>query len=127
LKLAVDAAAEPTVSPALLAQLLDNLVGNALKYSEPGTSVTLRSVCNGNQLSLSVTDQGIGIAPADRAAVFEPFFRSAEARRAGIAGTGLGLAVATRIAAALGGALTCDSTPGSGSQFVLTLPLESTP
>lgn len=125
LKFETDAAAEPTVSPPLLTQLLDNLIGNALKYSESGTPVTLHSECIGNKVSLSVSDQGVGIAPADLTAVFEPFFRSAEARRAGIAGTGLGLAVAARIATALGGTLTCDSTPGSGSQFVLTLPLES--
>ena len=63
-------------------------------------------------------------APSSRAAVFEPFVRTTAARRAGVAGTGLGLAVAARIAAALGGTLHCDSTPGQGSEFSLTLPRE---
>lgn len=114
-------------SRVLLKQLLDNLVSNALKYSEPGrpVSVAARSVVDesvGNAWELAVVDDGIGIAAEDLAAVFTPFFRSAEARRSGTAGTGLGLAVASRIAAALGGKLTCTSRLGHGSRFTLTLP-----
>jgi two-component system sensor histidine kinase SenX3 len=77
---------------------------------------------NGNSASISVSDRGIGIAPEDEHGIFEPFFRSEAARRAGIAGTGLGLSVAARIAAALGGQLSCVSRLGHGSTFTLTFP-----
>lgn len=111
-----------TVSPPLLAQLADNLVNNAFKYSQPGSTVSISAERCGDRVCLSVRDQGIGISPDDRAEIFEPFFRSADARRAGVAGTGLGLAVAARIATALGGTLACDSTPHQGSTFRLYLP-----
>jgi signal transduction histidine kinase len=126
LALHLDGDARVDVSPPLLSQLLDNLVSNALKYSQPGTPVAIGTHRDGanHEVALSVADCGIGIDAADRAAVFEPFFRSTAARRAGVAGTGLGLAVAARIAAALGGSLHCDSTPGQGSKFSLTLPRE---
>ena len=83
----------------------------------------------GDAVALDVEDAGRGIAGEDLAHVFEPFYRSAEARRRGRAGAGLGLAVARRIAAALAGTLTAASQPGRGSRFELTLPrsVQSTP
>lgn len=122
LTLCAENSTRATISKPLLAQLLDNLVGNAFKYSPPDSPVTLTLNRNGTHVELSVADRGAGIDPADQAAIFEPFFRSAQARRDGIAGTGLGLTVASRIATALGGELRCDSTPGQGSKFSLTLP-----
>jgi heavy metal sensor kinase len=121
----LNASALVSASPPLLTQLLDNLVGNAFKYSQPGTPVEIVVTKDGDSASISVTDRGIGIAPDDQRAIFEPFFRSDEARRAGIAGTGLGLSVAARIANALGGELCCTSRPGEGSTFTLTLPTTS--
>jgi heavy metal sensor kinase len=109
----------------LLTQLLDNLVGNALTYSQPDSAVVITTQKTGDHVTIAVKDHGIGIAIEDQNAVFEPFFRADEARRAGIAGTGLGLSVAARIAAALGGELTCVSVPGRGSTFTLTLPVGS--
>jgi heavy metal sensor kinase len=106
----------------LLAQLLDNLLDNALKYSEPGTPVTIRLGRASGQVTLSVEDRGCGIDPADLPQIFEPFYRAPSARREGRAGTGLGLAVAYRIATALGGSLAASSTPGQGSRFTLCLP-----
>ncbi len=109
-------------SPALLSQVLDNLINNAFAYSRPGSAVVLRSQVNGPQVVLCVEDRGIGISPEDMPSIFSPFFRSAEAGRTAVAGTGLGLAIAARIAAVLGGSLSCESTPGAGSAFTLTLP-----
>jgi signal transduction histidine kinase len=111
--------------PTLLTQLLDNLVQNAFKYSQPGTLITIRADRQGDRAVVSVKDQGIGIAEEDQEAIFEPFIRTASARQHGVAGIGLGLALAARIAQALHGTLKCESTPGKGSEFLLTLPLES--
>lgn len=122
LALNVPADVEVFALPVLLKQLLDNLIGNAFKYSAAGTSVWIAAEKNAGQVEISVTDQGTGIAAHDLPEVFRPFFRSDEARRSGVAGTGLGLAVASRIAAALHGHLSCQSELGKGSRFVLTIP-----
>src|SRR5262249_27189914 len=111
----------------LLGQLVDNLLDNACKYSEPGTPVTLRVRAEDGGVSLAVEDEGHGIEPADLAHVFEPFYRSPQARKLGRGGVGLGLAVARRIAEAFGGELSVASTPDKGSRFELRLPLESAP
>jgi heavy metal sensor kinase len=110
------------VQPALLGQLLDNLLDNACKYSEPGAPVTVRVGEAPGAVTLVVEDAGSGIAPEDLPHIFEAFYRSAQARRLGRTGVGLGLAVAQRIAAALGGALAVESEPGKGARFVLRLP-----
>lgn len=109
-------------SPALLCRLLDNLIENALKYSEPGSRVDVTLSEGDNATLLAVQDQGRGIAAEDQAEIFQPFFRSQKAREAGIAGTGLGLAIAARIAVACGGRLDCTSEIGRGSRFTLRLP-----
>jgi heavy metal sensor kinase len=120
--------AEVTASPPLLNRLLDNLVGNALKYSDAGTPVVVRlSREDGDSgeeptVRISVTDRGNGIAPEDVPSIFEPFFRAKHARTSGVAGAGLGLAIAQRIAASMHGKLTCESTLGQGTTFTLALP-----
>ncbi len=108
--------------PALLGQLLDNLLENACKYSEPDTPITVRLGSEAGAVTLAVEDAGLGISSEDMPHLFEPFYRSAEARRLGRAGVGLGLAVARRIAGAFGGTLEAHSEPGRGSRFVLRLP-----
>lgn len=109
-------------SPQLLNQVLQVLLSNALKYSSPGTPILLRAASDSEAVAIEVEDQGPGIAEQDRELIFQPFFRSAEARRRGVPGTGLGLAIAARIADVLGGKLTCESAQGSGSRFQLRLP-----
>jgi signal transduction histidine kinase len=104
----------------LLGQLLDNLLENACKYSEPGTPVRVSVRAESGKVIVAVVDQGRGIAAEDLPHVFEPFYRSKLARRE--PGIGLGLAVAWRIAAALGGTLTAQSEAGKGSRLELTLP-----
>ena len=109
-------------SPLLLARLLDNLIENALKYSPPGSPIEVALTGNGAAARVRVQDHGHGIAAEDQQSIFEPFFRSKAARSAGIAGSGLGLASASRIAAALGGRLSCASELGRGARFTLELP-----
>ena len=105
----------------LLAQLLDNLLDNAGKYSEPGTPITiaLGREPESSRVTLSVEDRGRGIDPEALPRVFEPFYRAPSARREGRAGTGLGLAVAQRIAAAMNGVVLARSEPGQGSRFTI--------
>jgi heavy metal sensor kinase len=110
------------VQPPLLGQLLDNLLDNACKYSPPGSPVVVRLTGETDRMVLAVEDRGCGLAADDLAHVFEPFYRSAEARRLGRPGVGLGLAVARRIATLFGGELHARSRPGEGSTFELTLP-----
>jgi signal transduction histidine kinase len=105
-----------------LRQLVDNLLGNALKYGPAGTPVDVTGKVRGAAVEISVVDRGLGIAPEDLPSVFQPFFRSARARHSGAPGTGLGLAVASQIAEAIGGRLTCESKLGEGSRFTLALP-----
>ena len=106
----------------LLGQLLDNLLENACKYSEPGTPIIVRTWCEPDAVALAVEDRGCGIPAEDLPRVFEPFYRAESARRLGRAGVGLGLAVARRIAATHGGTITAESEPGRGSRFVVRLP-----
>ncbi len=115
--------------PALLGELVDNLVDNAAKYGDPGAPIVVRLRDDGQTAALSVEDRGPGIDPADLPRVFEPFFRSDRARRLGRPGVGLGLAVAKRIAGALGGMIGVESEAGRGCRFTLSLPKarEATP
>ncbi len=108
--------------PLLLGQLLDNLVDNAFKYSEPGSPIAVRLRREGTGLAIDVEDAGHGIAADDLPHIFEPFYRSAESRRRGLPGVGLGLAMVQRLAAALGGGIAVKSDEGVGSRFTLCLP-----
>jgi len=110
------------VQTSLLGQLLDNLLDNACKYSEAGTPITVRLAIGADNATLVVEDAGRGIAPEDLPHVFEPFYRSPRDRQRGATGIGLGLAVARRIATALGGTLEVESRLGEQSQFKLELP-----
>ncbi len=108
--------------PALLAQLVDNLLENACKYSEPGTPIVVRAWRERETAFLSVRDHGCGLEPGDILHVFDPFFRGEHARRVGIVGVGLGLAIAQQIANALGGTLEARNEPEAGCSFILRLP-----
>ena len=111
----------------LLGQLVDNLLENACKYSEPGMPIVVRAWCELDAVALAVEDRGCGIPAEDLPRVFEPFYRAESARRLGRAGVGLGLAVARRIAVTHGGTITAESEPGRGSRFVVRLPRVPTP
>jgi signal transduction histidine kinase len=107
--------------PPLLGELLDNLWDNACKYSDPGTPLSLGVQAASDACFISVKDAGCGITPEDLPHLFEPFYQSRAARQHGRAGVGLGLAVADRIARALGGGLQVTSTAGQGARFTLQL------
>jgi signal transduction histidine kinase len=106
----------------LLEQLFDNLLDNAFKYSAPGTTVRVRMSQTGETAVCAIEDAGCGIASADLPRIFDPFFRSTDARSQGSNGIGLGLAVAKRIATALSGTMEVRSRRGEGSCFSLRLP-----
>ena len=91
------------IHPPLLGQLLENLVDNALKYSPAGSAISIATRREEYRAVLSVTNAGPSLAEVDRAFLFEPFFRTVDARRRGIPGAGLGLSVVRRIADAFGG------------------------
>jgi len=101
-------------------QILTNLIGNALKFAPVGSSVELAAWFDGSVAVVSVRDEGVGIAPDDRARIFERFYRIAGHER--VTGTGLGLPIARDMARAMAGDLDLASVPGSGSSFVLVLP-----
>jgi heavy metal sensor kinase len=109
------------VHPDLLGELLDALLDNALKYSRPGARTVVRVGCDAGPW-LEVEDRGCGVVAEDVPHLFRPFFRSDAARKHGVPGAGLGLAVAARVAEAHGGSLTAESEPGSGSRFRVRLP-----
>ncbi len=109
--------------PDRVAQVLGNLVGNAIKFSEPGGTVRISAEPGNDEVTFAVADEGRGI-PADRLEdIFERFRQvdSSDARREG--GTGLGLAITRAIVTQLGGRVWAESTPGRGSTFRFTLPV----
>jgi signal transduction histidine kinase len=105
--------------PALLGELLNILLDNACKYSQPGTPITIRLQRSADAVFVKVEDQGCGIDESDLANLFVPFYRSADARRRGIEGVGLGLSIAQRLAGIFGGELTVSSRPRQGSCFII--------
>jgi heavy metal sensor kinase len=117
-----DAPLPVNVHAPLLGQLFDNLLDNACKYSEAGTQVTIRTSAAGPSCRLSIADAGRGIPAEELPRVFEPFYRTARSRRDGRNGTGLGLAVAQRIASAFGGRIAVDSREQRGTTFTIELP-----
>lgn len=108
--------------PDRLAQLLDNLISNAIKFTPPDGSVTVRLAAADRTVSIEVSDTGIGVPEAERERLFERFFRSQTALERQIQGTGLGLHISKAIVEAHGGRIGVDSTEGTGTTFVVELP-----
>nr|WP_255652158.1 HAMP domain-containing sensor histidine kinase [Corallococcus sp. AS-1-12] len=108
--------------PVLLRRVLDNLLDNAGKYSEPGTTVTLHARAVGDSLQVDIQDQGIGIEAQDLSRVGTPFFRTDRSRARTTGGVGLGLALVRRILEAHHGRLTLESQPGQGTTARVVLP-----
>ncbi|MEV0127620.1 ATP-binding protein [Dactylosporangium sp. NPDC050688] len=109
--------------PVLLRQLIDNLIGNAVKYTAPGVvpRIEIGSVRAGaGFVRVEISDNGIGIPAGQHEAVFNNFHRAH--RSAGYAGTGLGLAICKRIVERHGGSIGVVDNPGGGSRFVFTMP-----
>lgn len=111
------------VDPIRLRQLLLILLDNALKFTPPGGTITVRVEHHRGHARLSVQDSGPGIAPGDLPHLFERFYRGDRARSS--EGTGLGLAIGKWIVEAHGGRITADNAPRGGALFAATLPLAS--
>lgn len=107
-----------------VAQVLANLIENAVHYSDPGTPITVTTERTGDAVRVQVRDRGFGIPAADMARVFDPFYRvRRDDRPRRVRGTGLGLAISRGFVEAHGGAISVASTVGQGSTFAFTLPV----
>lgn len=109
--------------PTRIAQMLDNLVSNALKFTPAGGRVTVRVAQRFGDVVFEVADTGNGIAETDRERLFDPFFRSREANARAVPGTGLGLTITKAIVDAHDGTIEVDDTPGGGATFRVWLPV----
>lgn len=105
-----------------LKQVLINLVDNAVKYSEPNTTVTVRLTLEGEWAVIQICDRGRGIPMADLAQIFEPFYRVDEDRSRATGGTGLGLSIVKTLVEGMRGKIKVQSKPGEGSIFTVSLP-----
>jgi signal transduction histidine kinase len=105
-----------------IAQVADNLISNAIKFTPPGGTVRVVLSSEGDDVLLTVSDSGIGIAEDEQADLFSRFYRTNAAKKGAIAGTGLGLSIVKSIVAAHGGSVTFQSTLGAGTTFAVTLP-----
>jgi CheY-like chemotaxis protein len=110
--------------PVRIRQILHNLLGNAIKFTQHG-AVSLRVVrdAKSNGVSFHVKDTGIGIPADELALIFDAFHQAEGTYQRRFGGTGLGLTISRELARAMGGDITCSSTPGEGSTFTLALPL----
>ena len=110
-------------NPIRIRQMLDNLVGNAIKYTEPGGSVHVSMSMQGEQIILKVEDTGPGIPPEEQGRVFEKFYRATNTID-GVEGSGLGLAIVKSIVDSHQGRIWVESTVGKGSAFIVLLPVQ---
>jgi signal transduction histidine kinase len=115
----------PTVvgDPHLLARVLSNLVGNAIKFTPDEGTIAIRAVRDGGEVVVSVEDTGVGIPEAEIPHVFTRFWHSGRAKRGG---AGLGLAITRGIVEAHGGRIWVESAAGAGTRFFFTLPIGGT-
>ena len=109
-----------------VAQVLDNLLGNAIKFSASGTTIAVTARRAGDFAEISVADQGLGIPAEELPKIFGEFERSSTRSTAGEPSTGLGLAIVKRMIEAHGGTIDVESEVGKGSIFTFALPLDGT-
>jgi two-component system, OmpR family, phosphate regulon sensor histidine kinase PhoR len=106
-----------------LAEVLQNLLDNAIQYTPPGGQITVTASADGDKVTFTVSDTGIGIPQVDQPRIFERFYRVDAARSREVGGTGLGLSIAKHLVEAHGGRIWLDSEVGHGSQFHFTVPI----
>jgi signal transduction histidine kinase len=102
-------------------QILQNLIGNAIKYSSPDQPVEVNITEEQGMAVVRVLDRGPGIDESEVAAIFEPFYRSE--RTVSVTGMGIGLSVCARLVTAMGGAIWCQNRADGGCEFGFRLPL----
>ncbi|MBI4477990.1 MAG: HAMP domain-containing histidine kinase [Acidobacteria bacterium] len=123
-----DRTIEPSLPPILgqpdaLRRAFQNLIDNAVKYSNGTKWVGVAACVRGRDVVVSISDRGIGIEPSDQRHIFEPFYRGRRATAAQIHGSGLGLSLVQRIVHGHGGRVEVASSPGEGSTFRVSLPI----
>jgi two-component system phosphate regulon sensor histidine kinase PhoR len=106
-----------------LAEVLQNLLDNAIQYTTPGGQIILSASASASEVTFIVSDTGIGIPRADQPRIFERFYRVDAARSREVGGTGLGLAIAKHLVEAHGGRIWVESEVGQGSRFYFTVPI----
>jgi two-component system phosphate regulon sensor histidine kinase PhoR len=106
-----------------LAQVLINLLDNAIKFTPEGGRIRIEARADGDRLEIAVRDSGPGIPQEDLGRIFERFYRVERSRDRREGGTGLGLAIAKHLVQAMDGSIEATSAPGAGSTFRVTLPL----
>ena len=109
-----------------LTQIVSNLLGNAIKFTEQGSitlAASVKSMCDDLMLEVVVSDTGIGINLQDQERIFEPFVQADMSSTRRFGGSGLGLSICKRLAEKMAGSIRVTSKPGEGSTFVLSLPL----
>lgn len=108
---------------AKLQQILDNLIGNAVKYSPQGSAIDVVVDVRGEQAAVEIRDRGVGVAAEDLPHLFEPFYRGAVASQSTIPGTGLGLSIVRSLVMLQGGSISINSAVGEGTTLRFSLPL----
>ena len=107
-----------------LERIMNNLIDNAFKYSEKGSSITISTEQAANHLKVMIADTGSGVSDEDKVYIFDRFYRTASARASDNKGSGLGLAIVKNLANSLDGEVGIESRKPNGSIFWFTLPLE---
>ncbi len=114
---------EVSVDPERTAQVLRNLINNAIHYTPEGGKIAVRLGAEARGVNVSIIDTGIGISPEDLTRVFDRFYRVDRSRARSTGGSGLGLAIVKQLVEAQGGRVWAESSPGKGSNFSFWLPL----
>jgi signal transduction histidine kinase len=127
LELEAPATLPTLVDAGRIAQAIDNLISNAIKYTPGGGRVGVRLIVDGGRIEICVADSGIGIEAGDRNQLFTRFFRARHAEEQSVQGVGLGLSIAKSIVESHGGRIEVDSEVGRGSVFRIRMPVESGP
>jgi signal transduction histidine kinase len=112
---------------ALLRRTLTNLISNAVKYSSPGTRVSVHAESDDRRVRIDITDEGAGLTAQEAAQAFDPFWRGGASSTRGTRGTGLGLALVAEYVRAMDGSCGVTSEKGHGSTFFITLPVATLP
>lgn len=117
----------PTINadPGRLEQVLDNLVSNAIKYSPRGGEVRIAASVSPADITITVSDEGVGIALEEQARIFDRFYRVESPETRAVSGTGLGLFLTRTIVRAHGGRIWVESSPGQGATFYVVLPRQT--
>jgi PAS domain S-box-containing protein len=119
---AVGKTAAVLADPEKMQQIVLNLLTNAVKFTEPGGTITLSSEISGNCIDIRVADTGLGISPEKLTRIFDPFVQAERRLNQPVQGVGLGLAISQDLAKAMKGQVTVESVFGEGSTFTLSLP-----